>query len=177
MTHSGTIILEVDAESGKQLLQLENVLYMPSMHFNIISLQRLRAAHFVYIFNEIPGKVVIKNGRGGMVALMTESKCGRMTLDCKILSTNTPLPSSRLVEVFNNSLSMDLLHRRLGHSAEGALRRLLRGDMATGLGLGSGVVSPCDSSQLGKLTRPPHPAVSFTHGTTLLPVASAILVL
>ena len=139
---------------------------MPSMHFNIISLQRLRAANFVYIFNEIPGKAVIKNARGGMVALMTESENGRLTLDCKILSTTNPLPSSRRVEVFSNSLSMDLLHRRLGHSGEGALRRLLRGDMATGLGEVSGAVSPCDPCQVGKLTRPPHPAVSFSHGTT-----------
>ena len=93
------------------------------MHFNIISLQRLRAANFVYIFNEILGKAVIENARGGMVALMTESKSGRLTLDCKILPTTTPLPSSRRVEVFSNPL---------GHSGEGALRRILRGDVATG---------------------------------------------
>ena len=139
---------------------------MPSMHFNIVSLQRVRAANFIYTFNEIPRKAVIKNARGGMVALMTESKSGRLTLDCKILSTITPLPSSRRVEVFNNTISMDLLHRRLGHSGEGGLRRLLRGDMATGIGQVYGAVSSCDSCQLGKLTRLPHPAVSFSHGTT-----------
>ena len=66
------------------------------------------------------------------MALMTESDSGRLTLDCKILSTTTPLPSSRRVEVFSNSLSINLLHRRLGHSEEGPLRRLLRGDMAQG---------------------------------------------
>ena len=38
--------------------------------------------------------------------------------------------------------------------------------MGTGLGQVSGAVSPCDSCQLGKFTRPPHPAVSFIHGTT-----------
>ena len=38
--------------------------------------------------------------------------------------------------------------------------------MATGLGQVSGAVSSCDSCQLGKLTRPPHSAVSFSHGTT-----------
>ena len=38
--------------------------------------------------------------------------------------------------------------------------------MATGLGQVSGAVNPCDPCQLGKLTRPPHPAVSFSHGTT-----------
>ena len=71
------------------------------MTFNIISLQRLRAANYVYGFNEIPGKAIIKNAREGMVALMTESKSGKLTLDCKILSTTTPLPSSRRVEVFS----------------------------------------------------------------------------
>ena len=89
-----------------------------------------------------------------------------LTLDCKILSTATPLPSSRRVEAFSNSLSMYLLHRRLGHSGAGALRRLLRGDMATRIGQVSGAVSPCDTCQLGKLTQPPHPAVPFIHGTT-----------
>ena len=45
-----------------------------------------------------------------------------------------PIPFGRRVEVFSNSLSMDMFHRRLGHSGEGALRRLLRGNMATGIG-------------------------------------------
>ena len=76
VTHCGTVILEVDSDSRKQLLRLANVLFMPSMHFNIVSLQRLRAANFIYTFNEILGKAVIRNTRGGMVALMTESKSG-----------------------------------------------------------------------------------------------------
>ena len=61
---------------------------------------------------------------------------------------------------------MDLLHRRLGHSGEAALRRLLKEDMATGVSPVSGNINPCDPCRLGKLTRPPHPAVDFSHGTT-----------
>ena len=61
---------------------------------------------------------------------------------------------------------MDLLHRGLGHSGHAALHRLLKDNMATGLGQISGAVSPCDSCQLGKLTRPPHPAVKSEHNTT-----------
>ena len=61
---------------------------------------------------------------------------------------------------------MDLLHRRLGHSGEAALHRLLRENMSTGLGLVSEKISSCDSCQLGKLTHPPHPAVQFDHRTT-----------
>ena len=93
--HVGTVTLEVDAEVGKQILRLENVLYMPSMNYNIVSLQRLRAAKFIYTFSEVRGKAVIKNAEGGMVAFMSESKSGRLTLDCKILSTATLVPSSR----------------------------------------------------------------------------------
>ena len=96
-----------------------------TLPFNIISLQRLRAANFVYIFDEIPGKAVIKNAGGEMVALMTEFQGGRLTLDYKILSAPTPLPSSRHVEVFSNPL---------GHSEEEGLRRHLRGDVATEIG-------------------------------------------
>ena len=38
--------------------------------------------------------------------------------------------------------------------------------MATGVGKIKGGASPCDPCKLGKLTRPPHPAVVFSHNTT-----------
>ena len=96
------------------------------------------------------------------VALFTETKAGRLTLDCTI---STLLPKVPL-QVFVNTLSMDLLHRRLGHCGEAALHRLLREDMSTGLSPVTGKVSPCDSCQLEKLTLPPHPVVLFDHRTT-----------
>ena len=62
---------------------------------------------------------------------------------------------------------MNLLHRRLGHSGEAALQRLLQGNMAIGVSVKPrSKVDFCDSCQLGKLTRPPHPAVVFDHGTS-----------
>ena len=62
---------------------------------------------------------------------------------------------------------MHLLHRRLGHSGQAALHRLMHENMATGVNvkLGSNI-GTCDPGQLGKLTRPPHLAVAFDHGTT-----------
>ena len=89
-----------------------------------------------------------------------------LTLDCKILSQLSSPPSIRHAEVFSSSLSMDLLHRRLGHSGQAALHRLLHDNMATGIGQISGSISPCDPCRLGKLTRPHHPAVTFDHNTT-----------
>ena len=69
-------------------------------------------------------------------------------------------------EVFLNTLSMDLLHRRLGRGKEVALQRLLKEDMATEISPIASNISPCDPCRLEKLTRPPHPPVEVTHGTT-----------
>ena len=167
---SGSVMLEVDTTVGKQNFRLDNVLLIETMSFNIISLQKLRAANMFYVFNELPGKVVLKkglpNGKLAQVALFSETPSGRMTLDCRILTPPPIMPSCRQAEVFSNSLSMDLFHRRLGHSGQAALQRILRENMATGIGQVAGSVSPCDSCQLGKLTRPPHPSVQFDHHTT-----------
>ena len=156
--------------SGPNTLRLTNVLFIESMQFNILSLQRLRAADFIHVFKGVANKVAIKkllpHGGAEQVALLSRSKAGRLTLDCKIFSSPPALPSLQQAEVFVNTLSMDLLHRRLGHSGEVALRRLLKEDMATGVSPISGTISPCDPCRLGKLTRPPHPAVDFSHGTT-----------
>ena len=79
----------------------------------------------------------------------------------------SPLPSLRLAEALSGSLSMNLLHRCFGHSGEASLQRLLQGNMAIGVSVKPGSKADfCDSCQLGKLTRPPHPAVVFDHGTS-----------
>ena len=170
VTYWGTVMVEVDSAIGKQPLRLTNVLLIESMEFNILSLQKMRAAGFIPVYAEVEGKVVIKKrlptSALEQVALLSKSIEGRLTLDCKILSPLSPLPSLRHAEAFSNSLSMDLLHRRLGHSGEAALHRLLHDNMATGIGQVFGTVSPCDPCKLGKLTRPPHPAVAFNHNTT-----------
>ena len=172
VTHWGTIILEVDSSSGKKPLRLTNCLFIDSMRFNILSLQKLREAGFIPVYSEIQDKVIIKkrlqNGDLEQVALMSESSKGRLTLDCKILSTQlSTLPTLRMAEALSGSLSMNLLHRRLGHSGEAALHRLLHGNMAIGVSVKPGSkIDFCDSCQLGKLTRPPHPAVAFDHGTS-----------
>ena len=122
------------------------------------------------MYDKVEGKVVINKkistGVYIRVALLTETKKGRLTLDCKIPFEPSTLPSLRPAEALIGTLSMDLLHRRLGHSGEVALHRLLHDNMATGIGQVVGTASPCDPCKLGKLTRPPHPAVAFSHNTT-----------
>ena len=115
VTHHGTVTLRVDSASGKTSITLTNVLLVESMQFNIISLQRLRAAGYVYIFDEIPGKAEIKP-RTNMeqVALFSETKAGRLTLDCTI---STMLPSAPSLRHTENSSDLHHEHIDCGPAA------------------------------------------------------------
>ena len=96
------------------------------------------------------------------IALMTICK-GRLTLDSKLAPRS---PTAR-VAIFTASISMDVLHRRLGHSGNPAVKILLAEGMVHGIRKTKGTeVEPCDACQLGKLTRPPHPPSPFLHNTT-----------
>lgn len=170
VTHYGTVVLEVDGKYGKQKFSLGNVLLFECVDFNVFSLQKARHNHFYYGFDEIPGKIYllrqVEDGPLHQIARMSEVR-GRWILDARIMLPLSPLAISPLqVEARACSLSMDLLHRRLAQSGEGALKRLLRENVVDGVGKVSGEVSPCDACTLGKLTRSPHPAVAFDHATT-----------
>ena len=52
-------MLEVDGEKGKQPFWLAEVLLIETMDFNILSLQKLRAAGFIPMYDKVEGKVVI----------------------------------------------------------------------------------------------------------------------
>ena len=76
VTYWGTIVLQVDGDKGKQPLWLMEVLLIETMDFNIVSLQKLRAAGFIPVYDKVEGKVVINKkiftGVYTQVALLTE---------------------------------------------------------------------------------------------------------
>ena len=99
VTHSGTVIIEVDYVHGKVPFRLTNVLFIASLPFNILSLQKLVEGDFIPVYNEVADKVVLKKilHHGGVeqAALLSKSKAGRLTLDCRILSSTLSHPSNR----------------------------------------------------------------------------------
>ena len=103
VTHSGTVIMEVDSKHGETALRLTNVLFIESMQFNILFLQQLLAADFIPVFNEITNQVVIKKiiSHGGVeqVALLSRSKASRLTLDYIIFSSPPTLLSIPLEHI------------------------------------------------------------------------------
>ena len=95
MTHSGSVTLITHAATRSHTLLLHDVLYIPSISFRLLSLQKLVDADFVPLFKEIPGKVVLKEttsmGQMQQIAIMTICK-GRLTLECKLDSRSSMAP-------------------------------------------------------------------------------------
>ena len=88
----------------------------------------------------------------------------RRSLDTMPPPTSTPATdlAIHLVEI-----TMTLLHRRLGHSGQPAMQRLLSENMVTSLSKMKPSGTPSSNEcQLGMLTRPSHPSRPFEHNTT-----------
>ena len=94
----------------------------------------------------------------------------RATLDCRVVENSSENVSG--VDSYSAKVELDinLLHRRLGHSGNDAMQKLLKGGLVRGIdkveveALGS-----CDFCKLGKLTQKPHPiAVVNDKGIELL---------
>ena len=120
ITHWGTVDLTTETASGFTTLHLDEVLHIPTMTFSLLSLQRLIASNVTPIFNIIPSRAVLNkllsNGTQQQIGLLSIDK-GRFTLDYKLA---TQLPTAK-AEILSCELTMDLLHRRLGHSGQPAL--------------------------------------------------------
>ena len=70
-------------------------------------------------------------------------------------------PQTHTFDNFNAKaeLTVGLLHRRMGHSRNDAMQKMLRGDMVPGVRkVKIEELGGCDFSKLGKLTQKPHPA-------------------
>ena len=84
----GTLLLEVDGEDGKHIMQLRETLIVPDINVNLFSLQRVIGGGFLPVYGEVEGKYVIKKrsplGDLRQVATMIVVN-GRSTLDCKLV--------------------------------------------------------------------------------------------
>ena len=60
VTRCGTVNLIVQSARGPGPLQLKEVLYIPSMNFNLFSLQKVIKAKYIPVFDELHNKCVIK---------------------------------------------------------------------------------------------------------------------
>ena len=86
---------------------------------------------------------------------MQESFGARHTLICERLEERVQSGA----EVFGGKgVQMELLHRRLGHTSQRGLERLVKEQMVRGLEDGiKGDLNMCRVCKMGKASEPPHP--------------------
>ena len=130
ITHWGAVDLITKSASGFITLHLDEVLHIPTVTFNLLSLQRLIDSNVTPIFNIIPTKAVfsklLSDDTQQHIGLLIDK--GRLTLDYNLA---TQLPTAK-AEILSCELTIDLLHRRHCHSGQPALQRLLSADMVLG---------------------------------------------
>ena len=164
----GTVLLEVDGADGKHIMKLQETLIVPNINVNLFSLQRVINKGFLPVYGEVKGKCLIKKmiegGGCSQVATMTVIN-GRSTLDCRPVDTSHSSSGAALqrdsVDSYSAKveLNMNLLHRRLGHSGNDTMQKLLTGDLVRGIEkVKVEALGGCDFCKLGKLTQKPHPA-------------------
>ena len=158
--------MEVDGGDDKHIMQLCETLIVPDVNVNLFSLQRVIRGGFLPVYREVEGKCVIKkrSPSGGLrqVATMTVIN-GRSTLDCKLVERINDSSSGVALHIdgikAKVELTMGLLHRRLGHSGNDAMQKLLKGDLVRGTSqVKIEELGGCDFYKLVKLTQKPHPA-------------------
>ena len=160
ITKWGVVRLTTDKGNGvKGVLELHEVLFLPGMRVNIFSLQRIRdkgACSYTFEGEPQPGKEIpILNREGEQIATMRESLKARPTLVCKGLNEHEEMEGEVLG---GKGISMELLHKRLGHTSQGGMERLVREQLVRGLEEGiKGDFGMCRGCKLGKSSEKSHP--------------------
>ena len=161
----GVVRLSTDSGNGKRgLLELHEVLYMPGMRVNIFSLQRIRnkgSCSYSFVGKPQPGKIIpIYNRVGEQIATMVENGKARPTLVYE--KYNGPAEEGEILG--GKGITMELLHKRLGHTSQGGLERLVREQLVRGLEAGmQGELEMCKGCNMGKSSEQKHPRKSQEH--------------
>ena len=124
------------------LMSAENVLYVPTLRENLMSVKKLTKAGVVVVFQET--QVIIKiNGE----IIATGKQRGNMyAIEWNFERANTSLAEVEYA---------DLWHRRLGHISEGAMFTMIREDLALGVRFKPEKLKFCDVCVLGRYCREP----------------------
>ena len=164
VTQWGVVRLCTNGVDGeKKELELHEVLFMPGMKVNIFSLQRIRCKGACsFTFHGVPhpdGVIPILNREGEQIATMKETAKARPTLICTRLKEADGEEVKIEGEVLGGKgVQMELLHRRLGHTSQSVIERLVREQMVRGLEEGvKGEFGMCRGCKMGRSSEKNHP--------------------
>lgn len=141
----GELVLDLPNGATSSKLHLTEVLYSPEAGYTLVSIGRLDDAGFSTTFAN--GKCTIRDPGGTRVAEIPRNERGLYKM----------IREGEEANAVSEPLTLDMLHRRLGHIAPAAAQKLVRDGLVSGLKLegDGGVDFLCESCAYGKMTRRP----------------------
>jgi transposase InsO family protein len=116
-TGKGAIILS----NGSHALRLTNVLYVPDIRYNLLSVSRLDSSHYNVLFSQ--GKAIVLDQKGGELAVARLVN-GLYQIYQSQGILNLAITKSRALPARLKALPLDLWHQRLGHLHHPAVKQL-----------------------------------------------------
>lgn len=112
---TGNIILRPTGECGTEAISLANVLYVPNLDSNLLSVGRIEDMGMTISFQN--GRATIRNPNQKNKIILTAHKCGRLY---KV--------EEQQMHKAHISKHEELMHRRLGHFHKNAVKKLVNRD-------------------------------------------------
>src|SRR5271168_2704740 len=122
-TGTGELVVDVPNGSGRTQLRLQGVLYSAEVGYTLVSIGRLDEAGFTVSFGG--GKCVLVGEDGVEVGVVPKTSTRVYRVDHEQAVANAA----------EERLTLDKLHRRMGHISLDAARKLLKDNMITGVRL------------------------------------------
>ena len=148
---TGVVPLKLKLLEGEfKIGRLSDVLYVPKLAYNLLSVPRITELGKEVIFDELQGHIL--DVQGELVAMV--SKTGSLYyLNCE------PLVKPQINAV-SDVANEKLWHRRFGHLSERSLHKLVKDELVSGLDYNvSNEIDFCESCVNGKICRSPFPRV------------------
>lgn len=159
----GSILMQVDVKGVPKPLTIKNVLHVPKLQANLLSVSKMVANGCTVQFNKDGGVVKASNGQV-LAKAPLEHNLYQITFK-EVLK-------AKVASVAQSHDSLSMWHQRLGHLNMKSVRELQH--MVSGMSLGHGKSNvsnvPCEACIEGKQQRQPFPVDSATRATKLLQI-------
>ncbi|UYV72012.1 hypothetical protein LAZ67_9001549, partial [Cordylochernes scorpioides] len=154
----GDVKLSTYTSEGKQDICIKDVLYVPRLKFNLLSVRCLVNNGNKVYFEK--GIAKIYNCKGDLIAEANEEY--RMFI-IKTLPRNLLSNKDNFLKAEDKCSAKTMWHRRLGHLNEEYLNKMMKNDMVKGLNFDCQHLKKCEPCILGKLTQNTFKAIKNNH--------------
>ena len=145
-TGHGTVMLELDKAARIKKCKLQNVLYVPTLTYSLISVGKATNAKKKIVFKAEGCNFLDTSGK----FVATGRKVGGLYL----LNTSSILHGAATTKQASNTSQLELWHRRFGHLGINNIKRLIKEDMVVGMNCDTaGDVGVCEPCAEGKQRR------------------------